>query len=470
MADLLAEPEVESLIKALERPDMPRQAVVAALASTGSAAAREALLALWQRGLHRNELPVAIVLLSADSSTPAGAWSAARLAERHQPRRTVSTAQQRALAMAAEVDFVALRALLNLTDDQGFALLHELSADLDESNRLHAMAALALADRDHDLAADWLRRLEGEVPDPLQAQLGWPLALSSAPAGVEFRRLVVQRGLDSPHLPWLLSSVAARRCPEINTKEFLSSLLDTPEGARRHPDVWRYAHDGLSNRAAQNLVRAAAFRPAGLSRDVALALWVRDSGLDVAELLYGAGNDSRPADPGQLLSAVMFGERERAYEIIRQTEPTPDGSMWLPLHFGRAWLNMLEGDENARVISILGRDRFNVADVLQLADAADRGDARTLRRLLDAHGPLAPALARQDSGAVTLEARRGSQALEARGAALVLQVAGRHEARLPAQLLRRWISELPEDWADFWHCRRALLTWDGAAYQFVELP
>src|SRR5690606_27223375 len=202
------------------------------------------------------------------------------------PQSAVARSQfERMAELTASRDRELIRALIAMDVEQGFNLLLAMAQALDDPNRLPAMAALALAGRDGALVADWIRRFNGELPDPQQAMLGLPLALSATPEAARLREQTLQQGLSSPNLRWLLFSFAQGRCPEIEAKQLLAMVLESPEGARAHWSIAIDRAEGVSARAARNVATALLFSRNGQLARSAHALWLQQSGLDVLDVL-----------------------------------------------------------------------------------------------------------------------------------------------------------------------------------------
>lgn len=471
MADLLA---AESLLELLD--SYPAAAatvkpmIAAVLAASGNEAVRDALINHWRGDLPRAELDIAMKLLGRDPASPAGAWQAARSAEANAPLSgNVRMSTQRLSDHAAARDLVLLRALISLETEQGFQLIENIAATPDDPNRLLAMAALALAGRDSHLVADWLRRFNGEVPDPQQALIGWPLALSATPEAARLRLQTLQQGMSSPNLQWLLYSFRQDRCPEIDVQQLLATLLETPEGARAHWALAVTRAEGVSARAARNVANLILFGRDGMIPGPAQALWLEQSGIDVLDVLYNS-TEGTPRSAGQLISTALLGEADRAREIIARVEADDDGSLWAASRRARAWLGMLDEPENARLAAAFTADPSRVPGAVRAARAANAGDAAALRSLLDALGPDARRFEHASSAAASLsDSRWGAASVSLQGAARTWTGAAA-APRLPAAIVRAWLPAAPEEWAEWWKCRRALLHWDGFEYQFLELP
>jgi hypothetical protein len=331
------------------------------------------------------------------------------------------------------------------------------------------MMTLAMAGRDKALIDDWLRRMAGEVPDPLGNNIGWAVALSADAKAQEFRRSALQQGASSSGFGWVVLSYAVERCPEIKPAELFSVLLESVEGARRYTTAWRWGSGEMPGAATRNLVSAVLFGE-GMPQDPSLALWVSAANVDVLKLMYGTATTPTPRDDGQTTATALLGDPERARAIIGNLEPREDGNLWVAQYAARAWLGMLEEQETRRVVKAFTADAGNVRGALHAARQADGGDARALRALLDRLGPEPGRFERGDTAGIQITDRRGRGVVQFQGVANSALRAGRSTPALPSLIVKRWMKDAPEEWGDWWSCRRALLHWDGTKFAFTELP
>jgi hypothetical protein len=480
MANLLDQGAIASLIKAFAgSPDRARPSLAAVLAATGDKAARDTLLNAWKQRLAFSELTLAASLCARNPGTPAGAWCAAIQAQSRgiegvsspAPRRTMRGGEYNHYSPVPNdvTQLAMLRQLLSTDESAGFTLLQSIAADVGDSNRLAAMVALALAGRDEPLIADWLRRLSGEVPDPLGQTIGWAVSMSLTANAQEFRRTVLQQGLRSPHLNWLILSVLAGRAPETKATDLFRVLLESSEGARRHKLAWRWPAAEWPEGTAHNL--ATALFADGMPNDPALALWIRQSGVDVLKVLYGSAENPVPRDQGQAMATALLGEPQRARTIVGAIEQPDDGSMWTASKLGMAFLGMLDEKESRRLVRAVSGDAGNLWGAARAAKQADAGDALALRELLDRLGPSQSLFRRGGTaGAHMNENRYGSGSLSAQGAAAALYTSNADQPALPVALVKRWLPNAREEWGEWWSSRRALLHWDGKTFGFVDLP
>lgn len=471
MADLLATADPKGLAALCKdfagTPTVLRPTMASILVASGDAGADAALLAQWRTRLPRNELGVAMMLLARDTDTPAGAWSTA-LALREKTSGT--DADTWLQDMASPADLVMLRTLLATDRETGFALLAGIAADAADANRTQAMMALALANRDAPLVADWIKRQSGEIPDPQASQIGWALAVSQTEPARQFRRMALQQGLRSPNFGWVLASMQMGRCPEISIDEMYRVVAETPEGARDFSHAWQWAPSEVPAVAARNIVTAHLFGDSQGAIGSVLGLWIRRSGVDVLDVLYGKSSDPVPRDAAQILATALLGDAARAGAILAATQTREDGSNWAALRLSRAWLGLLPGSENGRLVNSARSDADSIWGALQLANLADAGDAAALRRILDQLGPEPARFQRGGTAGISFVDRRwGSAQVQYDGVGAALHSDDAGSTRLHADLLRHWVAEAPDKWGDWWRCRRGLLYWNGQAFAFTEL-
>ncbi|MBK8207312.1 MAG: hypothetical protein IPK87_11080 [Planctomycetes bacterium] len=471
MADLLATADPQGLAALCQdfaaTPTALRPTMASILVASADAGADAALLAQWRTRLPRNELGVAMMLFARDTSTPAGAWSAA-LALREQA--TGSSSGTWLQDASSQADLVMLRTLLASDHETGFALIAAIASDVADANRTQAMMALSLANRESALVTDWLKRFSGEIPDPQAGQIGWALATSQSEAARQFRRTALQQGPTSPNLGWVLVSMKMKRCPEISLEELYRVVAETPEGARDFSYAWEWAPSSVPAVAARNIVTAHLFGDSQGAIDAVLGLWIRRSGVDVLDVLYGKSSDPVPRDAAQILATALLGDAARAGAILSATQSREDGSNWAALRLSRAWLGLLPGPENGRLVNAARADADSIWGALQLANLADAGDANALRRILDQLGPEPVRFQRGGTAGISFVDRRwGSAQIQYDGVGAALRSDETGGTQLHADLLRHWVAEAPDTWGDWWRCRRGLLHWNGKAFAFTEL-
>ncbi len=470
MVDLLDRAALDSLIADFKAGSTHGRALARILGNSKDKLATDALVAAWKTDLAPEDLELAMRVLARDKSTPAGAWCAVR--EKFTNGATAIgniVRPMNNLYANHETHLVVLRTLLNSDDAAGFDLLTALAADVGEPVRLPAMMTLAMAGRDKALIEDWLRRMAGEVPDPLGNNIGWAVALSVDPKAQEFRRRALQQGASSEDFRWVVLSYAVERCPEIKPAELFNVLLESVEVARRFTTAWRWSSGDMPASAVRNVVSAVLFGE-GMPQDPSLALWVSAAQVDVLKLLYGTATTPTPRDDGQTTATALLGDPERAREIIGNLAPREDGNLWVAQRAAQAWLGMLDEQENRRVVRAFTADAGNVRGALHAARQADAGAAGALRRLLDRLGPEPTRFDRGDTAGIQITDRRGRGVVQFQGVANSALRAGRSTPALPSLIVKRWMKDAPEDWGDWWSCRRALLHWDGKQFAFTELP
>lgn len=473
MADLLTATELKSLADAMPNSNLlTRPFLVEILVSANHADGLKPLLAVWRAELPRNELPLAIRVLALQPTTPPGAYAAARATLGQSNFRTVESFLLQTLNQA---DLELTRALLSLDDEQGFALLRTMAEDLNDSMRMTAMRALAMAGKDGDLIDDWLKRLAGEIKDPLGASIGSAVALSTTDAAEEFKRNSLAQGIDGGNLTWVVTSVLEGRSRTVSREELLEVLFDTPETAQKFAYSWALIRDPLPPAAARNLATALAFSQGqNVLSQPGVALMLADSGVDMLNVLFGETENPTPSDMLQLYTTVLLGDPVRARQIIANTELQKDGSNYMPLMVARAWTGLLPEGMNERLKLGVASDPTNVFGAMLRIQQAKLGDAGALRSLLDALGPDAIRFGRGATAEAKLvDQRWGSPYMDAQGVADAAYLTGTSPPQLAvAQLQPLFVNPPEADWEDWWAARRALLAFDpdSGKYTFTELP
>ncbi|MBX3460651.1 MAG: hypothetical protein KF696_11925 [Planctomycetes bacterium] len=477
MADLLpaADPKGLAQLAAAFATAAPGQRPLLArlLTECGDKPAADAVVASWRIDLPAAELPLAVAHFAKDSATPVGAWCAASTAaygagSPQPPLPFGMTGTPSRVGGAAHHTMLAL--LLAKDAAQGFALLRAVATDAADSHRQLACVALALAGRDADLVDDWLKRLAGEVPDPRAAELGLAVAASATPAAQQYRRDALQQGLRAPGFVWVLQSFHMGRCPELDVADLYRVIAETPETARPYIHAWRWEHLPPPPAAVRNLVTAQLMAaPTGISHPVQ-ALWIAHSGVDVLDLLYGSMQSPAPADAGQALTTALFGDRERARNILAAARPRDDGADWTALRVARAWTGMLGEPEDSRLAAAVAGDPARSWGAVRAASLADGGDVAALRRLLDRLGPYPNRMATNGTASVIVSERRWGQSTVTMEGAGHAFARGDATPELPASIVARWLPAPPRNWADWWRCRRGLLQQADGKFVFKELP
>ncbi len=472
MGDLLQRDALDRLLDAFANagPEL-RPALARVLVNSGDVAAADALLVHWRKALPDAEFNSAATVCARDATTPQGAWCKVR-AILQQPLEQYARGNVfgRELMLSTTAHTSMLRALLARDTAQGFALLHAIAADVDDPLRLFCMMALAVAGRDQDRIEEWIKRAAGDLPDPTGEQIAWAVAFSSQPQATEFRRNVISQGAGSAHLPKVLQAWAAGCAPQLTPQDVFGELLQSVEHARRFATAWRWVPGELPDAAAQNLVSAVLLGDGSVPQP-ALALWVRQSGVDVLKILYGSSDSPAPRDASQALATALLGEPERARPILDAMRQRDDGSLWFAGLAARAWLGMLEGGESARVARALSADAGEVLGALRAASLADQGDAVALRRLLDRLGPQPMRFQRgMTAGVLVHDQQRGRTAIHPQGLGEAMLQSVTLEPQLTAGVIRHWLPDVPQDWAEWWSSRRALLHSGEQGLTMIELP
>ncbi|MCA8936977.1 MAG: hypothetical protein KDB68_12325 [Planctomycetes bacterium] len=473
MSDLLQPGELQSLADMLPTANLlTRPLLVRILVDAKQPDALKPLLVEWRKNLPRNELPMAIQVLALQPETAAGAFARVRVSVRLGNYRNVETFL---LQWLDQNDLAMTRSLLALDNEQGFDLLREIAEDPNDRQRLNAMCALAAGGRDGDLAADWLKRLAGEIKDPLGTGIGAAISFSTSDAAEEFRRNTLAQGIDSPNIGWVIQSVLNERSLTVTREELLGVLFDTPENAQKFAGSWDLINQPLPPNAARNLATALAFAQGqNLLSQPGIALMLAESGIDILNVLFGDAENPTPSDTLQLYTAALLGEPERAREIVKNTPMQEDGSNYQGLMIARAWMDLLPAEDNKRLKLGVASDPTNIFGATLRMQQARDGDAGALRSLLDALGPDAIRFERGATAEARLVNQRwGSPYMDSQGVAEAAYLPGITPPRLTVGQLHPLFEEPPAaNWEDWWAARRALLEFDEATgkFTFTELP
>lgn len=473
MSDLLTPAELNTLATILPNANLlTRPLLVRILVDAKQPDALKPLLAEWRKSLPRNELPMAIQVLALRPETAAGAYARVRFSVRLGNYRNI---ENFLIQWLDQNDLAMTRSLLALDDEQGFALLNEIATDQNDRQRLNAMCALAVAGRDADLVADWLKRLAGEIKDPLGAGIGAAISFSTSDAAEEFKRNTLAQGIDSPNIGWVVQSVLNERSRTVTREQLLNVLFDTPENAQKFATNWDLISQPLPPVAARNLATALAFAQGqNLLSQPGIALMLAESGIDILNVLFGDAENPTPSDVLQLYTVALLGEPERAREIVKNTEMQEDGSNYQGLMIARAWLGLLPAADSKRLKLGVASDPTNIFGAMLRMQLAQNGDAGALRSLLDALGPDAIRFERGATAEARLVNQRwGSPYMDTQGVAEAAYLPGITPPRLAAGQLQSLFTNPPTaNWEDWWAARRALLEFDEASGQFTftELP
>lgn len=469
MADLLTPEQLDALTQALPDTGPDTRPMLAELLARGGRT--QPLLQAWRKALPRNELPLAWIVLAGQPETPAGAFAAAQLAP------VQDTWWQKRLYLSrrlSQADFELTQSLLALDTEDGFALLTSIAEDENDPVRLDAMKALAMAGRDSGLIDDWLKRLSGEVKDPLGGAIGDAVALSNTARADELRRSALQQGVGAANLRLVYNSVLAGR-GSVTRDELVEVLFSSPESARDWGSNSRLLEGPLSAKAARNLATGLLYGEANfLMASPGLALMLRDAGVDLIGAMYGEAERPTPRDSSQIYMTAVLGERGRATEIIARTEFMEDGSNFVSLTLARAWLGLLDEPENRRLRLGVSTDPSNTFGAMRHLQQAADGDVQALYRLLDTFGPDAVRFKRGATAeARMVEQRWGSPYMEVQGVAeAAFRSSGTPPMLRQAQIAPLFKDAPPEAWREWWAGRRALVAWDAQAarFTFKELP
>ena len=237
-----------------------------------------------------------------DGVSPAGAIAAARVADRP------DTWQQQhpyLVSTLSNADLELTRAVLSLDDAAGFALIEDIAQDENDPMRLEAMKALAMAGRDGTLVADWLKRMSGEVKDPLGGKIGEAVALSNTVQADEWRRATLQQGVGATNLRYVYLGVFAGR-GNVTRNELLEVLFSTPESARAWTGNWILLSGTLPEKVSRNLATGLMFgEGANLMSQPGLALLRLAQGQGAQRVFL----EVRPSNPAAiaLYLAVCIG-------------------------------------------------------------------------------------------------------------------------------------------------------------------
>ncbi|MCB9895793.1 MAG: hypothetical protein H6839_15205 [Planctomycetes bacterium] len=473
MSDLLSTDDLKSIAAALPGSGLLTRPLLAqVLINSGNSAGLEPLITGWKKELPRNELPLAVNVLAMRPETPAGAYAASlravALVGNGDPDLYL-------LQTLDNPDLELIRALLSLSDEDGFKLLAAMAADENDSGRLAAMNALAMAGRDGDLIEDWLKRLSGEIKDELGPRIGSAVALSMTRQAEEFRRNTMQKGAAAANLGWVVQSVLMGRSKAVTFDELLAVLFDTPQSAQGWSTKWALVSRELPPKALHSLATALAFTDGrNLFYQTGLALMLADSDIDMFEVLYGDAENPQPRDILHLYNTVLLCDPEKARTVVEHAERKEDGSNFLALIISRAWLGMLPEAETARIRRGAAGSPTGLFGAIDRVQRARKGSAGALRSLLDAFGPDALRFQRGETAeARIVEQRWGSPVMNITGVGSAAYSALTSPPPLASSQLQSLFKDAaPQDWRPWWACRRALLEFDAASgkYTFAELP
>lgn len=472
MSDMLDASQLETLANALpEAGLLARPLIAEILVRSNHQKGLEPLIAAWREVLPRNELPLAWLVFANQPETPIGAIASARLSQRDD-----SWAQRHLflINLLSNADLELTRALFELDDAQGFALIEDIARDENDPMRLEAMKALAMAGRDAAFIDNWLKGMTGEVKDPLGGNIGEAVALSNTQQADDWRRTALQQGVGAANLRWVYQGVIAGR-GSVTRAELVEVLFSTPESARNWSGNWELLQGPLSDKASRNLATGLMFSDnSNLINQPGLALLLRDAGVDLLAALYGDAEKPTPRDGTQIYTTAVLGDETRATEIIKRTEFKEDGSNFASLTIARAWLGLLEGDENRRLKLGVSMNPTNLFGALRHREQAAGGNAPALYTLLDTFGPDAIRFKRgQTAEARLVDQRWGSPYMDVQGVA----ESAYHPGGTPPELAGAQIAMLfeqppPEEWRNWWSSRRGLVEWNAetAKFKFTELP
>ncbi|MCC6466365.1 MAG: hypothetical protein IT463_13580 [Planctomycetes bacterium] len=468
MAELLEPADVSALAALLPTAGhWVRPALVEVLLAGKQPAADAALDQAWKQTLPRAELLQALRFFARNRATPAGAFAASQVLL---ASTAGAGATLRALQQMEPADLELMRALLALPPEQGLELLRRTADDLTDPLRPTAAMALAAGGLEEDRAAEWIRRMAGEVWDPEPAGLTAALSLSNQPAAVQFRRDALKQGPESEHFGLVSMAVLMGR-EGITREEWLAAVLDKPELGL--PSLASVFAGDLPPAAAQQLLSATLFG-SGESDALhpAMLMYLRHCGLDPLAVLYGSTEKPEPRDARQILLTALLADRARAVVILKDRSPRPDGSDWQALRTAQALLGLLPAPVAGQVLNAarLAGQPVEMDGVLRRLDA---GNVGALRELLDSYSPAAQVLKKSSTALVGMVRERWRTEMRIEGAAEGAFGQPEEPSDLPVRALNSRLSQpLPDEWYAWWACRRGLLEFDRAAgrFTFVELP
>jgi hypothetical protein len=473
MPELLTPAQLKSLSVELPKAGLLTRPLIAEiLVRAGTADALKPLVEGWKTELPRNELPLAMKVLALSPQTAPGAFAAARLAD-----NAGSNVELDAFLVLSldNGDLELLRSLMAMNDADGFAIMRTIAQDENDSSRLDAMKTLAMAGRDGDLIQDWLKRLAGEIKDPLGTRVGEAIALSLDPAAEEFKRSTLQQGAASDSIGFVFRSVMAGRSKLVTRDQLIEVLFETPESAQVWSGYWELVGGALPPRAAANLATALAFaQGANLFAQPGLALMLADSDVDLLKIMFGDAQAPTPRDQLQLFTTVVLGDPARARTIVEGTQLSQDGSNYVALMIARAWLGLLPGDESRRLRDGVSGNPSNTFGAVIRMERARAGDAGALRVLLDAFGPDSIRFQRGETASMQLlDQQWGSPYMNSQGVASAAHMpTATPQLMGAAPIASLFKAQPPAAWRDWWACRRALLEFDATSgkFAFTELP
>ncbi|MCC6573934.1 MAG: hypothetical protein IT462_09085 [Planctomycetes bacterium] len=472
MADLLpkaAPAEFKQFIARVDSPNLRvRPFLFDVLVESRDPAAENALKARWKREITRPETTLAVMVLARDPSTPAGAWSAGAAAAALASRTTLDNLLRAQFTLS---DFVLLRRLLTMKNDEGFKLLEEVAADLDDASRMDAIIALVFAGRDGPLIDNWIARFTGAVSDPIGSGLSVPIAYSATPQGEQFRQDALKRGFAAPEFYSVISAVLAGRGGKVKLADLLPVMFEKPENLNRIGALDFMVEDPLPAPAAKILLTALIHDnqdSAQLWADPGRTLSLVRSGVDVLGVLYGDAASPSPRSPSQVMITAMLGEPERAKAIFEKFTPQKDGRDFETIEFARVWLQLVAGSRPLTVFEMQAM-ASPVQGALLMERAAMTGDVSALRRLLDGFGNDYGIALGGSSANFIMRSRWGSPEIVRAGPLDVgafLPANGRRF--FPRHLVaEKFSAPIEGDWRNWWSARRALAQWDSVKKTYV---
>ncbi len=475
MADLLpkaAPAEFKQLIARVDTPDLRvRPFLHEVLAASGDTTAENTLKARYHRELTRPETTLAVRVLARNPTTPAGAWSAGAVASSRAARMPLEELLRQHFTLS---DFVLLRRLLAIKDADGFKLLEEIAADVDDASRLDAAIALVVCGRDGPLVDDWLKRARGEIPDPHAASLAVAVAYSATSTGVQFRRDVLKMGFTSPQFHALLSAVLAGRGGEITLDDLLPLMLERVENLGRFGPLDMLVEKPLPSAGARVFFNAMIFDNqdgAAVWADPGRTMTLLRSEVDVLALLYGETPKPVPRSPSQTLMTALLGDPARARAILEGVTPSRDGRDFETLAFARTLLGLPGAGRSLDAFTLAGTSP--VVEAVLLERRAQGGDVNALRRLLDAVGYENQAMSSATGASYVLRSRWGNPEVARSGAVDPAFFPPYGRRFFPQHLVTEKFGEVIEgDWRDWWAARRCLCVFDPARKLYVmeKLP
>ncbi|MDC1142473.1 hypothetical protein OAU50_05235 [Planctomycetota bacterium] len=453
--------------------ELARPPIIETLCRSNNADAHTFLKSTWKKWLPRSDLPFAVLVLSQDASTPIGAMATALI-----PRFSFDDDEEFStlLSRLDYHDLTVIRSLLNMSNEEGFALLHEMAADETARWRNLYVLALALAGQDGDLISDWIKRLTREVSDPRPDDFRYAVAASRTPDAETFRKSVFDEGKSSDYFTLVFWSAMLGHSTGITTENMREKVFASNDG------IGYYGRTCIRLQGELTETEALKYATYMLSTDASdfLSMWyihvVQQSGVNALKAMFGTSENPTPRDNNQILATALLGDKERAQEIIKAMPADKTGDSFQTIQIARAWLGLCDSPEIAnRVCRMYGANPNNTfGQVLRMRNA-ELGDITALRELLDAAHPHNGALSTTDDlPYLTLNAGRWGD-VEVRSSASFDSAMNISEYVEPISLslFVKNLKSAPErEWHRWWQANRGRVAWNSDIKQFelTELP